>query len=233
MIKIENVSKAYGSHLALDHINLDLEKGEIIGLLGPNGSGKTTLIKILTGLINNYKGTVTVNEEIIGPEPKEDISYLSDDQVLRNFKNIDQAVKYYDDFFENFNREKTYQLLKDLHLEPEMLVKSLSKGMLEKFHLALALGRDADFYILDEPISGVDIVTRDQIIGTIINHINPNSTMIISTHLVDDVETILDRVLYLQDGKIAENILSEDLRIGKGLSIANRYREIFGGVNHE
>lgn len=233
MIQINKVSKNYNSNNALNHISLEIKKGEIIGLLGPNGSGKTTLIKIITGLINDYEGEVTVNGNPIGPESKARISYLSDTYNLSKFNHISDCLDYYEDFFEDFNREKTIGLLRDFQLSPELEVKSLSRGMMEKFHLAMTLGRDAHYYVLDEPISGVDIISRDEILEAIIQNINPTSSMIISTHLVDDIETILDRVIYLKNGQVAENVLSESLRDEKGLSIIDRYKEIFGRIVNE
>lgn len=228
MIHINKLSKKYSNKYALNDLSLGIKSGRVLGLLGPNGSGKTTLIKILVGLVNEYQGDVKIHDMDIGPDTKAIVSYLSDRPVLGHFNRIEDAMDYYEDFFEDFNREKTYKLLESLDLDPQMKVKSLSKGMSEKFHLSLVLGRDAKVYILDEPIAGVDPVARDHILAAIVRSISPESTMIISTHLVRDIEQIFDAVAFIDQGKIIECMETEEIRTQYNMSIEERYKDIFG-----
>lgn len=233
IVQISNLTKKYNSNIALDNLNLELKNGTVVGLLGPNGSGKTTLIKILAGLLRSYSGEVLINDEAPGPITKAYVSYLPDRNVLNNFNKISDSIKFFEDFFEDFNTTKCKEILNSLALKEDSKIKSLSKGMVEKLHLSLILARKAKLYILDEPIAGVDPVARDEILNAIIDNIEPESTMIISTHLVRDIENIFDEVAFISNGKIIEYDIAENIRTQSGISIDEKYKEIFGGVYND
>ena len=231
LIRISNLTKKYKKNFALDGLNLEVDNGVVVGILGPNGSGKTTLIKIMAGLIKSYSGEVTINGTKPGTETKSYVSYLPDRNILNNFNKISHCIKYYKKFFDDFDTVKCEDLLNSLSLNSNMKISSLSKGMSEKLHLALTLSRKAKLYILDEPIAGVDPVARDEILNAIINNIDPESTMIISTHLVRDLENIFTEVAFISNGKIVEYSDAEKIRIERGMTIDQSYKKIFGGHN--
>ncbi|MDO5018689.1 MAG: ABC transporter ATP-binding protein [Lagierella massiliensis] len=233
LIEIRDLNKKYGKNFALKDLNLSLESGKVIGLLGPNGSGKTTLIKILTGHIKTYKGEVLLNGLKPGKITKSFVSYLPDRNILRNFNKISNCISFYNDFFEDFDTQKALKLLKNLELNENQKIISLSKGMTEKLHLAITLARKSKIYILDEPIAGVDPVARDEILNTIIDNISPESTMIISTHLVKDIENIFEQVIFLKDGGISLFDSTENIRKNEGSSVEEMYKKIFGGLQWE
>ncbi|HHX67755.1 MAG: ABC transporter ATP-binding protein [Miniphocaeibacter sp.] len=233
IVQISNLTKKYNNNLALDNLNLELKNGTVVGLLGPNGSGKTTLIKILAGLLRSYSGEVLIDGEAPGPITKAYVSYLPDRSILNNFNKISDSIKFFEDFFEDFNTSKCKNILNSLALNEDSKIKSLSKGMVEKLHLSLILARKAKLYILDEPIAGVDPVARDEILNAIIDNIEPESTMIISTHLVRDIENIFDEVAFISNGKIIEYDIAENIRTQSGISIDEKYKEIFGGVYND
>ena len=228
IIKTENLVRKYGSKKALDGINLEVEKGKIVGILGPNGSGKTTLIKILTGLLRPTSGSVRIDDKEIGIETKKIVSYLPDRNFLYDWMNIGDAGDFYNDFYDDFEEEKFNQLLTFMHLDRTMKVPELSKGMHEKLNLALVLSRNAELYILDEPIAGVDPVARDQILDAIINNYREDSAMLITTHLVRDMENIFEDVVFLKEGNIVLEGNAEELRVEYGNQIDGIYKEIFG-----
>lgn len=233
LIEIRELNKKYGSNYALKDINLSLESGKVIGLLGPNGSGKTTLIKIIAGLINTYKGEVLLDDFKPGKTTKAFVSYLADREILYTFNKISDCIKYYADFYEDFDREKSVKILDSLGLNPSQKISSLSKGMNEKLHLAMVLSRKAKIYIMDEPIAGVDPVARDEILNTIIDNIAPESLMIISTHLVKDIENIFEQVIFIKDGEIALFDTTENIREKDGSSVEEKYKRVFGGLQWE
>lgn len=202
IVVINNLRKLYGSTVALNDISLELPKGKIIGLLGPNGSGKTTMIKIISSLIKNYQGEVLVNDQKLGIYSKSVISYLPDCNFLGDNWSIKYAIEFFGDFFSDFDKEKASHLITNFGINLNQSFKSLSKGMKEKVQLSLVLSRNAELYIFDEPIAGVDPATRDVIFKLILNHRNPNSAIIISTHLVSEVEEILDSVVFLKNGEL-------------------------------
>ena len=228
IIDTSNLTKKYGNKIALDNIDLSIGKGKIVGILGPNGSGKTTLIKILVGLLRPSKGEVLINGNKIGVETKKIVSYLPDRNFLYSWMKVKDAGKMYSEFYEDFNQEKFTDLIEFMNLEMEMKVSELSKGMHEKLNLSLVLSREAELYILDEPIAGVDPVARDQILDAIINNYSENSSMIITTHLVRDMENIFEDVIFLQNGTIVLQGNAEALRIEHGNQIDGIYKEIFG-----
>lgn len=228
IIEIHGLTKKYRNKLALDNLSLNIKKGGVIGILGPNGSGKTTLMKILTGLLRANKGNVLIDGEEPGVYTKSIVSYLPDRSFLYDWMSINDAIKFFDDFFEDFDEGKAIDLLEFMELKPSMKVKELSKGMHEKLNLSLILARNAKVYVIDEPIAGVDPVARDQILDAINKNYNKESTMIITTHLVRDMESLFDDVAFLRDGKIDLIGNAENLREERQMQIDDLYKEIFG-----
>ncbi len=232
-VEIQNLIKKYGRKTAVDIEHLTLEEGTVTGLFGPNGSGKTTLIKILSALITRYKGTVYIQGEKPGIGTKSIVSYLPDRNFLENQSNIKQSLKLFNHFYKDFSMEKAKKLLEDMHLDEKRKISSLSKGMEEKLNLALILSRDAKLFLLDEPIAGVDPVAREQILSAVISNIAPESTMLVTTHIIKEMEGIFDRVLFINDGKITLDGNAEDLRVEHKASIDEIYRKEFGGEEIE
>lgn len=228
IVKTENLVRKYGSKKALDGINLEIDQGKIVGILGPNGSGKTTLIKILTGLLRPTSGRALIGDREIGVETKAMVSYLPDRNFLYEWMSIADAGQFYQDFYDDFDQLKFDDLLGFMKLDKAMKVTDLSKGMHEKLNLALVLSRRAELYILDEPIAGVDPVARDQILDAIINNYREDSSMIITTHLVRDMESIFEDVVFLKDGNIILEGNAEELRLKHSNQIDGIYKEIFG-----
>ncbi len=227
LIEIKNLSKNYGKKQALENINITIEPGKIYGLLGPNGSGKTTLIKIINDLLTPTSGEVLVKGNKPGIESKKIISYLPERTYLNmNFK-VRELLNYFEDFYENFDRKKAQKLLKKLNINEEDKLKTMSKGTKEKVQLILVMSRKADLYILDEPIGGVDPASRDYILETILNNFDEKSSMIISTHLIQDIETILDNVIFINQGRITLNDSADKIRNEKGKTIDQVFREDF------
>lgn len=227
IVEVRNLSKKYFKKSALDGLNMTIEKGKVVGILGPNGSGKTTLIKILTGLLRQTSGEVLIDGMKVGVSTKSIVSYLPDRNFLYKWMKIEDASSLYKDFYADFDEKKFAELLDFMHLEKGMKIDTLSKGMHEKLNLSLILSRKAKLYILDEPIAGVDPVARDQILNAIINNFNENSSMIITTHLVRDMESILEDVVFLQNGNIILTGNAEALREEKGKQIDEIYKEVF------
>lgn len=227
IIEIKGLTKEYHKTLALNNLHCSIEKGKVLAILGPNGSGKTSLIKILAGILRETRGEVLIDGHKPGPHTKSLISYLPDRHILYEWMTIKDAIQFYKDFYEDFDKNKAYELLEFMKLDENMKVPSLSKGMKEKLQLTLVLSRKAKIYILDEPIAGVDPVARDQILDAIINNYDKESTMIITTHLVRDMESIFDNVAFLKEGKFVLEGNAEKLREEKGLSIDELYKEIF------
>ena len=227
LVECKHVTKKYGVKVALDDVNLTLEKGKIIGLLGPNGSGKTTLIKLLNDLLVPNSGEILIQENHPGVETKKIISYLPERTYLNFNMKIKEVIQYFKDFYEDFREEVAYELLKKLDINPDDKLKTLSKGMKEKVQLILVMSRKAQLYILDEPIGGVDPAARDYILDTILKNFNEEATIIISTHLISDIEKILDEVIFIKKGKIVLHESSDQLRDESGKSIDGYFREEF------
>lgn len=227
LLKCENLFKRYGSTVALSNVNLSLNSGKIIGLLGPNGSGKTTLIKLINGLLQPDGGYVTVCDNIPGVETKKTVAYLPDNNFLNSWMTVKQLVEMYADFYVDFRKEMAYTLLSNLGIVPRLKLKTLSKGNKEKVCLILVMCRNAALYVLDEPIAGVDPATRDYIISTIINNYNPESSVIISTHLISDVEDVLDEVIFINHGNIILHKSVEEIKEQEGKSVDALFREVF------
>ena len=227
IIEIDNLTKNYGSLPALKSINLTLESGKIVGLLGPNGSGKTTLIKLINGLLTPTSGTLTVCGEKIGPNTKTMVAYLPDTTYLNSWMTVEKIVKYFMDFYEDFRPDVAYAMFEKLGISPKTRLKALSKGNKEKVCLILVMSRNAKLYVLDEPIAGVDPAARDYVISTIINNYNPEATVLISTHLISDIEQVLDEVIFIQRGEILLQKTVDEIREENGKSVDELFREVF------
>lgn len=227
LLEINNLVKNFGSKHVLNGLSLTLKKGKVLGILGPNGQGKTTLLNIISGLFKPTGGEVTLNGIRVGAETKQLVSYLQEKDYLPKWMKICDAIKFYKDFFTDFDEEKCIRLLKFMNLDTNLKLKSLSKGMTEKLGLSLTLSRKANLYILDEPISGVDIISRDKIINAIIDNIDYNASMIITTHYVGELERLFDEVIFLGEGSIIEQGDAEDLRMKYETSIDQIYRKVF------
>lgn len=227
LFECKNLRKNYGKKEALKGISLQIESGQIVGLLGPNGSGKTTLIKLANGLLTPKSGEITINGKKIGVETKKRVSYLPERTYLNNWMKVNQMIDYFSDFYEDFDSERAYDMLAKLNINPDDKLKTMSKGTKEKVQLILVMSRNADVYFLDEPIGGVDPAARDYILNTIITNYNPTSTVIISTHLISDVEQILDDVVMIKDGELVMHRSVDDIREAYGKSVDEVFREVF------
>ncbi|MPQ44685.1 ABC transporter ATP-binding protein [Clostridium tarantellae] len=229
MIKLVNVNKKYKNKIILDNFNLEINKGEIIGLLAPNGEGKSTLLKILGGHISLDNGNYYFQGEKFKPKLKELIGYVNDTPIIPNSWKVKNGIEYYKEFFKNFKEEKCLDMLNTFKINLNSHVKNLSKGENEKYHLALALSIEGSLYIMDEPLASIDLIAREELIKMILDNFSFESTIILSSHLVSDIEKMLDRVLLLKEGKLVENILVEDLRM-KGKSVVSLYKEVYSNA---
>lgn len=227
ILECTDLSKNYGQKAALKNINLTIEPGQIVGLLGPNGSGKTTLIKLINGLLQPSSGTIRVNGIKPGMETKAIVSYLSDKNYLSDWMRVEDIVHMFNDFYADFNMQKAHSMLKDLDIDYKQKFKTLSKGTKEKVQLILVMAREAKLYVLDEPIAGVDPAARDYILRTILKNYNPEATVIISTHLIQDVEQIFDSVIFINNGEIALHETVDDVRFKFNKSVDQLFREVF------
>lgn len=227
LLECKNLTKKYGHLTALNGINLTLESGKIIGLLGPNGSGKTTLIKLINGLLTPSSGEIYVCGEKPGVETKPKVAYLPDNHFLNSWMTVGQIVSMFSEFYSDFRSELAYKMLENLGIDSKVKLKSLSKGNKEKVSLILVMSRNALFYVLDEPIAGVDPATRDYIISTIINNYNPDASVLISTHLISDIEQVLDEVIFINKGEIMLQKSVDDIRGENGKSVDELFREVF------
>ncbi len=227
VVECRGLSKKYKGALALNRVDLKLERGKIIGLVGPNGSGKTTLIKLLNGLLVPTEGEILINNTAPGPETKARVSYLPDNNYLSNWMNVEQMIEFYGDFYQDFQADKAYAMLQSLGLNPKQKFKTMSKGMKEKVQLVLVMSREADLYCLDEPIAGVDPAARDYILRTIITNYAEGATVLISTHLIADVEKVLDEVVFIRNGEIIRHASVEELREQYDRSVDALFREEF------
>lgn len=227
ILECRNLTKRYGNKTALDKVNISLESGKIIGLLGPNGSGKTTLIKLLNGLLVPTEGHILVNGMNLGIETKKIVSYLPERTYLNSWMKVSDMIEYFSDFYEDFDRSRAFDMLQRLNINPSDRLRTMSKGTKEKVQLILVMSRRARLYCLDEPIAGVDPAARDYILSTIINNYDENATILISTHLISDVENILDEVVFIQNGHIRMVDSVENIRFNQGKSVDTLFREVF------
>lgn len=225
LLQLHHVTKKYKKHVAIDDVTLSLPAGKIIGLLGPNGSGKTTLIKLMNGLLHPTTGDIVIDDYRPSVETKKIVSYLPDTSYLRENMKIKDALTLFEDFYNDFSREKAEHLLEDLDLNPDEQLKNLSKGNKEKVQLILVMSRQAKLYILDEPIGGVDPAAREYILRTIINNYCEDASVVISTHLIAEIEPILDEIVFLKEGKVILQGNTDDIREEYGKSIDSLFRE--------
>ncbi|MCH4006563.1 MAG: ABC transporter ATP-binding protein [Eubacterium sp.] len=227
VVECRGLTKSYKGITALDHIDLKLNAGQIVGLLGPNGSGKTTLIKLATGLLKPTDGEILVGGLKPGKVTKAHVAYLPDKDFLPPYMTTEQLIEMYQDFYKDFNRSKALDMLNSLNLNRKQKMKEMSKGTREKLQLILTMSRDAAVYFLDEPIAGVDPAARDYILRTIINNYSEKALVVISTHLIADVEPVLDDVVFLKSGQVVLHRQADDLREETGKSVDHVFREVF------
>ncbi len=227
LLQFNGVSKIYGNKQALNNVTFSLPKGKIVGLLGPNGSGKTTIMKLINGLIQPTSGTVLINGEAPGVASKAVISYLPDRTYLNNWMKVRDTFDMFCDFYTDFDRQKAEEMLRNLAIDPAANLKSLSKGTLEKVQLILVMARKAQLYLLDEPIAGVDPAARDYILHTILNNYGEESTILLSTHLITDVESIFEQVIFVKNGTIDLMGDVDEIRAKHNKSIDSLFREVY------
>lgn len=227
VLEIKNVHKKYLSHSVLEGVGFSIPRGKIVGLLGPNGCGKTTLLKLISGLLQLDEGEIRINGICPGQQTKSMISYLPERSYLNDWMKISDILNLFSDFYADFDRERAEQMLTDLKISKEEKLKTMSKGTKEKVQLILVMSRRASLYLLDEPIGGVDPATREYILHTILKNFDENSSILITTHLIQDVETIFDQVLFLNQGKIVIDGEVDEIREKYGKSIDGLFREVF------
>lgn len=227
LLEVSHVSKSYGNNRVLDDVTFNITKGKIVGLLGPNGSGKTTLIKLINDLLKEDSGSIKVEGLDLGVETKKLISYLPDKNYLNNNMTVLELLNYFKDFYEDFRIDKAKELIGKLDLDLNQKLKTMSKGTKEKVQLILVMSRKAKLYILDEPIGGIDPAARDYIINTILTNFSNDASLLISTHLISDLEKILDEVIFLKNGKVVRSGSTDEIRKETNMSINDLFREEF------
>ena len=228
ILECHGLSKKYNrQNYALQNLNLSLERGQIVGILGPNGSGKTTFLKLMNDLLTPTEGQVLINGNAPGVESKKVISYLPERTYLDNNMKVKDVIAYFKDFYNDFDDEKANLMLTDLGIDSNVRLKTLSKGTKEKVQLVLVMSRNADLYVLDEPIGGVDPAARDYILRTILSNYREDATILISTHLIQEIENVLDRVLFIQNGNLVLNATVDEIRMEHGKSVDELFREVF------
>lgn len=228
ILECYGLTKSYNKiYSALNNLNLSLERGQIIGLLGPNGSGKTTFIKLINDVLVPTSGEIRINGMAPGVETKKIVSYLPERTYLDETMRVKEIITYFSDFYDNFSSERAYRMLDDLQIDTNARLKTLSKGTKEKVQLILVMSRDAGLYVLDEPIGGVDPASKDYILSTILNNYNEDAAILISTHLIHDIENILDRVLFIKQGQLVLNATVDEIRTEQGKSVDALFREVF------
>ena len=227
VLECKDLSKHYGNAPALNHVSLAVEPGRIVGLLGPNGSGKTTLIKLANGLLTPSEGEVLVCDMAPGKESHASVSYLPERTCIPTWMSVKQLLDFYGDVYRDFNRKAAEEMLTHLNIRLTQRIKQMSKGTREKVQLIMVMSRAAKLYLLDEPIGGVDPATRDYILSTIIGNYNPEAAVIISTHLIADVEKVLDEVIFINQGQVVLQSSVDEIREEKGMSVDALFREVF------
>ncbi|MDO5521327.1 MAG: ABC transporter ATP-binding protein [bacterium] len=227
LLECRNLTKKYGAFTALNNLNLTLNSGRIIGLLGPNGSGKSTLLKMINGLLVPTHGDIKMAGSLIGPSSRELISYLPERTYLPSSETVASFIDFFNDFYSDFDRAKANEMLSHLSINPKAKLKTLSKGNKEKVQLILVMSRNARLYCLDEPIGGVDPAAREYILNTIMKNYNPTASILISTHLIEDIEDILDDVIFIQNGNLILYSPAEELRRREGKTVDALFREVF------
>ena len=227
ILEARDLTKSYGPKIALNGLNLSLDKGKIIGLLGPNGSGKSTFIKLCNGILQPTKGEILIGGYEVGVETKKIVSYLPERTYLDDNMSPVQMINFFSDFYEDFDADKAFDMLSSLKVNPKDKMKTMSKGTKEKVQLILVMSRQAKLYMLDEPIGGVDPAARDYILRTIISNYNPEASVIISTHLITDIEQVLDEVIFIQNGDLKLHKSVDEIRSIEGKSVDALFREVF------
>ena len=227
ILECKNLTKTFGTTKALNNVSLEVGRGRIIGLLGPNGSGKTTLIKLCNDLLTPTKGEILISGNKPGIETKKVVSYLPERTYLNDWMRVSDIIEFFKDFYEDFRPEKAYDMLSKLHINPKDRLKTMSKGTKEKVQLILVMSREAELYLLDEPIGGVDPAARDYILDTILSNYNENATVILSTHLISDIEKILDDIIFIKDGQVVLEKTVDEIREETGKSVDALFREVF------
>lgn len=227
MIKITGLNKSYSKKVALNNINLEIKSGTIVGLLGPNGCGKTTLIKTIAGLINDYEGTVTIDNQAPGQYTKSIVSYLPEKTYLSDYKKPKDAINVFEDFYTDFDRKKAEKMLEQFKLDLNQPIKSMSKGMQEKVQLILVMSRRAKVYLLDEPLGGLDPASRKAMLDIILNNYSDDAVVLLSTHLIHDVERIFDRVIMIGQSNVLVDDSVDNIRENTGKSVESLFEEVF------
>lgn len=227
VVEIKNLTKKYFNKTALDNVSINIEKGKIYGLLGPNGSGKTTLMKVLAGLHSKTSGEVLINGNELSYKTKKDVVFMPTDDYLYQWMKAKTLIKFYCDMYEDFNREKAIKLLKELGINEDNKVSELSTGLKSRLKVALAFSRDTEIYMFDEPLNGIDPISREKIVNLITNSFDDKKTILVSSHLVSELETCLDEVVFLKNGIIELQGNAEKIRTEKGKSVVELYKEVF------
>ncbi len=228
MLDCVNVVKRYGGKFAVNGVSIAIEDAHIYGLLGPNGSGKSTWMKMAAGLIVPDDGEMTLDGVKIGAETKKHIAYMPTEGYFYSYMKVKDAGRYYQDFFEDFDMQQFEKLIKDMGLEPDMKVRTLSSGMMAKLKIAVTLARKAELYLLDEPLNGIDLLARDEVVNTILTNMSDNASVVISSHLVEELERIIDKAIFMKDGQIVLAGDVEEIRQERGESVVDLYRQIYG-----
>ena len=227
-LELRDISKSFGSVKANDQVNLTLRKSEILAILGENGSGKTTWMKMVAGLVKPTSGEILYQNQSIGKESKKEIAYMSTEPYFYNWMTVADVGNYYADFFEDFSMEKYQQMIARMELTEDMKAKKLSSGMMAKLKIAVTMARKAKIYLLDEPLNGIDLLARDEIMKSILEAVDPDVTLVVSSHLVDELERVADAALFMKEGHLVEQCMVEELRISQHKSVVDLYREIYG-----
>ena len=228
MLESREVTKKYGGKSAVDHVSLKLEEGLVYAMLGPNGSGKTTWMKLAAGLVKPSSGEILYENGPIGIESKKEVAYMSTEPYFYNWMTVADVGKYYQDFFEDFSMEKYQEMITRMELTEDMKAKKLSSGMMAKLKIAVTMARKAKVYLLDEPLNGIDLLARDEIMRTILEAVDPDVTLVISSHLVDELERVADAAIFMKEGHLIRQCMVEELRISQHKSVVDLYREIYG-----
>ena len=230
MLESRNITMRYGQKTAVDNVSLSLEKGHIYAILGPNGSGKTTWMKLAMGLLKPAGGEMLWNGNPVGRESRREIAYMATEPYFYNYMSVAQVGKYYRDFFEDYDPARFEELLRRMDLQPDLKIRNLSSGMMAKLKIAVTLARRAKVFLLDEPFNGIDLLARDEIVRTILEAADDDTILALSSHLVEEMESIVDTAVFIRDGKLVEKISLEDLRERDGMSMTDKYRAVYGHV---
>ncbi len=228
MLECKEVTKKYGRKTAVDHVSLNLEPGRVYAMLGPNGSGKTTLMKMVVGLVKPTSGEILYNGQPVGVESRRDIAYMSTEPYFYSWMTVKDVGKYYQDFFEDFSMERYERILNQMDLTMDLKSKTLSSGMMAKLKIAVTMARRAKIYLLDEPLNGIDLLARDEIVRCVLDVIAPDVTLMVSSHLVDELEKVADVAVFMKESHLVMACGIEQMREEKGKSVVDMYREIYG-----